>query len=172
MACRADQPCFGAFVLDQGVQADRGAVDAEIAIGDDVFGRAPKVFCDQPEPLVERQGRIVGRRKRFVEPDVAASIGEHEIGEGAARVDSPIDTRSASLPPFFVTEPLIDRPVFAWRRHLFRRPCGLNAVLTSFWHDPSRSMRSWESARPPRVLGRGTDSQDRMDRNTTVTGMG
>jgi len=34
------------------------------------------------------------------------------------------------------------------------------------------SMRSWESAHSPKKVGRGSDSQDRMDQNAMIAGFG
>ena len=41
---------------------------------------------------------------------------------------------------------------------------GVNPILTHRCDDDVWSMRSWESARPWKEMGRGSDFQDRMDR--------
>ena len=50
------------------------------------------------------------------------------------------------------------------------------ALLTLFQHFPTMisawSMRSWESAHLPEMVGRGSDSQDRMDQDAMIAGFG
>ena len=44
----------------------------------------------------------------------------------------------------------------------------LNLFSTASWQAVFRSMRSWESVRPLRKLGLGSDSQGRMDQITSL----
>ena len=51
-------------------------------------GAAPISLRQQPEAVLDRAGRVGGRRQRLEQPHVAAVVGQHEIGEGAAGIDT------------------------------------------------------------------------------------
>ena len=84
----ADQAGLGALVLDQGVEPDRGAVDAQVAVRDDVPGADAEILGHQLEAVADGERRIGRRRKRLVEPDLARLVGQHEIGERSAGIDA------------------------------------------------------------------------------------
>ncbi len=88
MALGADEADLGALVLDQRIQAHRGAVDAEIALRDDLFRALAHGPGDEGQPLLDRQGRVLRRRGRLEQADVAALISQYEIGEGASGIDT------------------------------------------------------------------------------------
>jgi hypothetical protein len=57
-------------------------------------------------------------------------------------------------------------------RHPDDDTCPLTFHQSFFARVDIWSMRSWESARPPKRLEQGTDSQDRMDQEGIVGGSG
>ena len=61
MAGGADQAGLAAFVLDQGVEPDRRAVNAEVGIRDDFGGAFAEIVSDQFHPFFDRAGGV-GRR--------------------------------------------------------------------------------------------------------------
>ncbi len=84
----ADQPDHGPLVLDQRVEPDRRAVDAQVAFRDHLPLADAEILGDQPQPAGDRRGRIVWRRERLEEPDVAPAVRKHEVGEGATGIDT------------------------------------------------------------------------------------
>ncbi|MPL86103.1 hypothetical protein SDC9_32079 [bioreactor metagenome] len=88
VAGRGDQPGARALVLDQRVQPDGGAVDAQIGVRDDLARRDAGLFLDQGQAVLDRAGRVLRRRERLEDPHAAAAVGEDEVGEGAAGVDA------------------------------------------------------------------------------------
>jgi len=52
------------------------------------------------------------------------------------------------------------------------RSSALNPALTLLCHIRCRSMRSWESTRPPRRMRRGSDSQDHVDPKASLIALG
>ena len=88
MACRADQPSFASLVLNECIETDRGAVNAQVAFRDDRRGAFAEIVSDLLQTFPDGQGRIGRRRKHLEQADVAGLIGQHEVGEGAASIDS------------------------------------------------------------------------------------
>jgi len=88
MAGGADQAGLAALVLNERVEPDRRAVDAQVGIRHDLGGTFAEVFGDQRHAFFDGAGRIRGRRERFVQAHIARSIGKDEVGESAAGVNS------------------------------------------------------------------------------------
>ncbi len=88
MAGGADQAGLAAFVLDQRVEPDGRAVDAEVGIRDDLGGAFIEIVGDQFHALFDRAGGIGRRRQRLVQANVAGLVGQDQVGEGAAGIDA------------------------------------------------------------------------------------
>ena len=85
----ADEAGLAAAMGDQRVEAHRGAVDAEIAVGDEIRRADAEIVGDQLQAVLDGLGRVGRRRQRLEELDLArAAIGDDEIREGAAGVDA------------------------------------------------------------------------------------
>ena len=89
MARRTDEAGLAAAMGDQRVEADRRAVDAEIAVGHQGRGGDAEIVGDQFQAVLDGLGRIGGCGKRLEQPDVTrTTVGDDEIGEGAAGIDA------------------------------------------------------------------------------------
>jgi hypothetical protein len=88
MARSADKAGLGPLVLDQRIEPNGGAIDAQVTIADDLAGTQAEVLGDKLQPVLDGPGRIIGRRQRLVEMNLACLVSQYKVGEGAAGVDA------------------------------------------------------------------------------------
>ncbi len=62
MARGTDEPGLAALVLDQRIEADGRAVDAQVAIGHDLARREAQIIGNELEPVGDGLGRIIRGR--------------------------------------------------------------------------------------------------------------
>ncbi|MNE04011.1 hypothetical protein D3C80_965320 [compost metagenome] len=88
VALGAQQADLDPGALDQGVEGDRGAVDAQVAVGDQLGRAAPGGVGDLRQAGANGQGAILGRGRGLEQLHAAVAVGQDEIGEGAAGIDA------------------------------------------------------------------------------------
>jgi hypothetical protein len=71
VASGADQAGLAPFMLNESVEPDRGAVDAQIGIGNDRGRAFAEIFGDQLHAFFDGAGRIGRRRQRLEQAHVA-----------------------------------------------------------------------------------------------------
>ena len=89
MARGADEAGLAAAMRDQRIEAHGGAVDAQVAVGDEIRRRDAEIIGDQLEAILDGLGGIRWRRERLEQLDVArVAVGDDEVREGAASIDA------------------------------------------------------------------------------------
>jgi hypothetical protein len=88
VAGSADQAGLAAFVLDECIEPHRRAINAEIGVRHDLGRTFAEILGDQFHAFFDGTGRIGGSRERLEQAHIARSIGEDEIGESTAGVNS------------------------------------------------------------------------------------
>ncbi|MNE04278.1 hypothetical protein D3C80_968020 [compost metagenome] len=84
----AEQADLDPGALDQRVEGDCGAVDAQVAVGDHVGRRAAGGVGDLREARADGQGAVLRGGGGLEQLHAAVAVGQDEVGEGAAGVDA------------------------------------------------------------------------------------
>ena len=79
---------FRALALKQRVGGDRRAVDNEVGGRQQRAGIGPELRSEEIETVHDTDGRVLRSRGRFGDCDPPVLVHRHEVGEGAADVDS------------------------------------------------------------------------------------
>ncbi|MNC46136.1 hypothetical protein D3C75_951410 [compost metagenome] len=84
----AQQAHLDPGALDQRVERHGGAVDAQVAVGNDLGRGTTKGVGDLRQAVTNGLGAIVGGGRRLEQLHVTTTVGDDEVGEGAAGVDA------------------------------------------------------------------------------------